>query len=93
MKPSPAPIQHICSHWDVPCENTLMVGDDIQDIQSGNSAGSGKILYKTKFSFIKNIFWSGWLVTILLQIQSFWLNLVWKGKITTKANNTISIQF
>lgn len=43
VKPHPAPIQHICSHWDVPCENTLMVGDDIQDIKSGNAAGSGKV--------------------------------------------------
>lgn len=40
VKPHPAPIQHICQQWDVPCENTLMVGDDIQDIASGKAAGS-----------------------------------------------------
>uniref|UniRef100_A0A7M5UYT1 Uncharacterized protein n=1 Tax=Clytia hemisphaerica TaxID=252671 RepID=A0A7M5UYT1_9CNID len=40
VKPHPAPIQHICKQWGVPCENVLMVGDDVQDIQSGNAAGA-----------------------------------------------------
>jgi len=38
-KPDPQPIQHACEVLDVAIENTLMVGDSVNDVQSARAAG------------------------------------------------------
>jgi HAD superfamily hydrolase (TIGR01549 family) len=39
-KPSPAPVQHICTQWKLSPENVLLVGDGKEDIISGHLAGT-----------------------------------------------------
>ena len=51
-KPDPAPLLHICRQWKVPSSAVVMVGDGVNDMQSGRSAGAGVVthytgLYKT----------------------------------------------
>ena len=44
VKPHPAPLHHICSKWNVSEESVIFVGDDVQDIECGNRAGSVSVL-------------------------------------------------
>lgn len=39
-KPSPEPVQYICSHFDIPLEETMVIGDTEFDIGSGKNAGA-----------------------------------------------------
>ncbi len=39
-KPSPAPVSHACNLLNINPANTLMIGDDKRDIDSGNAAGT-----------------------------------------------------
>lgn len=40
-KPDPASLLYICKQWGVHPKSVVMVGDQLQDIQCGKSAGSG----------------------------------------------------
>jgi len=40
VKPSPVPVEHILSEWKITPDETLVVGDYIHDIESGNKAGA-----------------------------------------------------
>ena len=40
VKPHPAPVNHICSKWDISEESVILVGDDVQDIECGKNAGT-----------------------------------------------------
>lgn len=54
-KPHPAPVHHICAAWKAPEETVLVVGDDWQDIECGNRAGSVTVLMtKPSNTDIKN---------------------------------------
>lgn len=33
---------HICKEWKIQCCNTVVVGDHLQDIESGKAAGTGR---------------------------------------------------
>jgi len=39
-KPAPDPVLHACKQLDITPEESIYVGDDLRDIQSGKSAGS-----------------------------------------------------
>lgn len=45
-KPDPAPLLHICRQWKVPSSAVVMVGDGLNDMQSGRSAGAGVGMHK-----------------------------------------------
>jgi len=40
VKPHPAAAHFVCNQWDIPTNSVLFVGDELQDIQCGNSAGN-----------------------------------------------------
>ncbi|PYH87520.1 putative HAD superfamily hydrolase [Aspergillus ellipticus CBS 707.79] len=43
-KPDPAGILHIASEWGVPAEGLIMVGDSIDDMTAGHTAGAATVL-------------------------------------------------
>ena len=43
MKPSPLPLLHCCETFQVPPENSIMVGDSINDLAAAKSAGVNAI--------------------------------------------------
>lgn len=46
-KPHPAPILHIAEQWGLQPESLIMVGDSIDDMMAGNSAGAATILIRS----------------------------------------------
>ena len=42
-KPSPAGIHKILAYWNAKPEDTVMIGDDINDVLAGNNAGCSSV--------------------------------------------------
>ncbi len=42
-KPDPSGIRHLLDHWEATIDQTVMVGDDIYDLQAGRNAGINTI--------------------------------------------------
>lgn len=47
-KPHPAGILHIAESWGIPPQNLVMVGDSVDDMESGHRAGAATVLIKSE---------------------------------------------